>query len=281
MSDINIKTQKTVKHQHGTPNPIISKEEISMLATVDKNLASSSSAPTIGQSGEILLRDFLNKHLPFTMRAATGHFVPPSGILSPQIDIMILDARYPLLAENTDGSILAMLHSVIATIEVKTRVKAIEIKGIVENSSKIMSLASEVDGYSGGYWGCISTFAFIYRSKNRLNTLIKYYSEFADPTQSLLDIYLLRLPDNDLPKDNKHIGMQFHLEPIPSETNPDVIIEHEIFITPHHTILSDFYYRIVQNSYYTLDTRGYSYGDIGAHVMDYMAWSTYRPIEPQ
>src|SRR5689334_15392292 len=96
---------KNVKHEHGTPNPIIRTEELAMLAIVDRALASSSNSQTIGRNGERPLLDFFNRYLPYTFKAVTGHFVPPSGTLSPQIDIMLLDSRYPLLAVNADGSV--------------------------------------------------------------------------------------------------------------------------------------------------------------------------------
>ena len=40
------------------------------------------------------------------------------------------------------------------------------------------------------------------------------------------------------------------------------------------TLLSDVYYRIVQDAYYTLEDRDYSFGDIGRHIMDYMSWAS-------
>ena len=46
------------------------------------------------------------------------------------IDVMALDSRYPLIAENLDGSVLAMLHSVIQTIEVKTNLTSTDVKQV-------------------------------------------------------------------------------------------------------------------------------------------------------
>ena len=88
-----------------------------MLACVNKAITSSSNAQTIGRNGEIPLRDFLNHYLPYTFRATTGHFVTPEGELSPQLDVMILDTRYPLLAHNADSSVLSMLHAVVHVMD--------------------------------------------------------------------------------------------------------------------------------------------------------------------
>src|SRR5262245_30527945 len=108
------------KHAFASPNPVIAQEEEIMLAGVDKAVKSSGNAQGIGRNGELPLLHFLERHLPYTLRALTGHFVVPSGELSPQMDIMIVDARYPLLAQNLDGSAVVMLHSLLSSIEVKT-----------------------------------------------------------------------------------------------------------------------------------------------------------------
>ena len=106
-------SRRNVKHHHGAVNPIIQQEEKMMIATVDKALATSGNAQIIGRNGELPLIQFLNRHLPYTIRAHTGHFVAPDGSLSPQLDVVLVDARYPLLAQNADGSVLVMLHSVL------------------------------------------------------------------------------------------------------------------------------------------------------------------------
>lgn len=96
---------KSIKQKHGKPNPILEAEERMMLAAIDRALATGGNAQTIGRSGELPLQSFLTRHLPNTLTAHSGHFVSPSGRLSPQIDTLILDSRYPLLAENDDGSV--------------------------------------------------------------------------------------------------------------------------------------------------------------------------------
>ncbi len=265
-------SKRIIKHQHGTPNPIIQREEEVLLLLVDKALASTSNSQAIGRNGEIPLRDFLNRYLPYTLRAVTGHFVPPSGRLSPQIDVMILDARYPLLAENADGSVLAMLHSVIQTIEVKTRITTRDIEKMWKDSIEIMELAAEVDGYGNpGDFRSVRTTAFAFRSAQRLDTLEQKYEEVGKPDKSGLDITVLRLSDKNI---KKGIGVELHFEPnFPSQKSKKVIG----FIPipgASFTPLSDLYYRMVQNSYYTTEERGHSYGDIGHYVMNYMSWAT-------
>ena len=244
-----------------------------MLAAVDKALASSSDSQIVGRNGEIRLLNFLNRYLPYTLRAATGHFVPPSGRLSPQIDVMVLDARYPLLSENTDGSVLAMLHAVIKTIEVKTRITTRDVKKTWANSLEIMSLASEVEGYGGHEWGAVITSGFAYRSANRFATLENSYIEAGDPRRAGLDIYLLRVPEKDQIPGREH-GIELHFEPGFSSKESDQVIGYFPISRASYTPLSDLYYRLVQDSYYVLGSRNFTYTNIGQHIMEYMAWAT-------
>jgi hypothetical protein len=265
-------SKKIIKHQHGTPNPIIQREEEVMLSLVDKALASTSNSQAIGRNGEIPLRGFLNRYLPYTLRAVTGHFVPPSGRLSPQIDVMILDARYPLLAENADGSVLAMLHSVIQTIEVKTRITTHDIEKMWKDSIEIMELAAEVAGYGDpGDFRSVHTTAFAFRSGQRLDTLEQKYEEVGKPDKSGLDIIILRLSERNI---EKEIGVEIHFEPQFASKKSKKVIGFIPIPGASFTPLSDLYYRMVQDSYYTMEMRGHSYGDIGRHVMDYMSWAT-------
>lgn len=262
---------KIVKHKSGTPNPIIQSEEEMILATVDKALESSSNSQVIGRNGEIPLLNFLNRYLPFTLRAVTGHFMPPSGRLSPQIDIMIVDGRYPLLAENTDGTVLAMLHSVIQTIEVKTRITTRDIEKMWVASLDIKSLADEVIGYGGDALGCVYTNAIAYRSASGLKSLEKKYCEICDPYVSWFEISLLRLPN-----DERKLGFNFRFEAMVDEDENESYEGSECFYWPNYsfTPLSDIYYRLVQDSYYTLAWRNHQFEDIGRHIMNYMNWST-------
>ena len=239
-----------------------------MLALLDKALQSTSNSQIIGRNGEIPLRDFFNRYLPYTLRAVTGHFVSPNGFLSPQIDVMILDTRYPLLAQNADGSVMAMLHSVIASIEVKTRLSTRDIPKMWSDAIEIMRLANEVEPYGElGEWGSISTEVFAYRSAQSIDALEAKYIQVCKPESSALDIHILRLPYPKLPPT---IGFELHFEP-PFEDGEDYLPT----TRASYSMLSDVYYTVVQNAYYTLDAREYSYGDVGEHIMDYMSWSTY------
>lgn len=265
-------TVRVRKHRHGIPNPIIQAEEESILAAVDKALASSTNSQTIGASGEIALKGFFNRYLPVTLHAASGHFLTPSGKVSPQLDIMVLDSRYPLLSENSDGSMLAMLHSVVGIIECKTNITTAAVKKLWVNASTISALASEVEGYAEREWGSLFQFGFAYRSQRRLDTLADRFFSSGTPDKGFVDLFLLRLPEKDQDRQEK-VGAFLHFE-ASSEKATGQVDEYIPTLMRMFTPLSDLYYMVVQDSYYTLGARDFSLSDIGNHVMGYLSWSS-------
>ena len=222
---------RNIKHKHATPNPIIQHEEEVLLAVVDRALDSSTNSQIIGRNGEIPLRDFLNRYLPFTLHAVTGHFVSPSGLMSPQIDIIIYDTRYPLLAENADGSVLVMLHSVVLTIEVKTNLTTRDIEKAWKDGAKIMGLAKEIEGYGGYYWGAISCFVLAYRCASRLETLENKFIKTGTSEKCCLNIYALRFSEKDT---KKKMGFELNFAPDFESDDSNTIIGWDEFA--HHVL---------------------------------------------
>lgn len=266
---------KNFKHEHGTPNKIIQQEEKSILLAVDKALASTSNSQIIGRNGEVPMINFLNRYLPNTLKAVSGHFITPSGKISSQIDIIIVDSRYPLLSQNEDGSVLVMLHSVLWAIEVKTNLKSSDIAKSWKDAINIIQLANEVEFYGEiGNFASINTNLIAYRCGQKLDTIEKAYEKNAKPLLVGLDIYILRFPKNETP-DNMEIGGMLHMEP-PFEDEEEFgpIDGYWPCFGAQHTPLSDFYYRLIQDCYYTLGKRDFSFSEIGAHLMKYMSWST-------
>lgn len=271
------------KHQHGTKNPVIEQEEKAILLAVDRALSSSPNSQTVGRNGELPLLTFFNRYLPPTFRAVSGHFMTPNGNISPQIDVMILDSRYPLLAENIDGSVLAMLHSVIQTIEVKTNLTSNDIKKISSDTCKIRELMNEIDIFKNNGWSAPIIKAFAYRIKNKLETIEHSFQEYCEPETFHYDLVILRLSDKEL--NNKEVGCELHYELFEKENIKEAIDKYGmqeddfkgefLFGTrASYTPLSDIYYALVQDGYYTLGDRNFTFDDIGSHIMDYMSWST-------
>lgn len=270
------------KHQHGTKNPVIEQEEKSILLAVDRALSSSSNSQTIGRNGELPLLDFLNRYLPPTFKAVSGHFITPNGNISPQIDIMVLDSRYPLLAENLDGSVLAMLHSVIQTIEVKTNLTSTDIKKISNDTHKIRELMNEVDVFNKQSFSSPITKVFAYRIKNKLETIEHSFKENCEPGAFNYSLTILRLSERDI---KKEVGCALYYQWVSKENITELTEKYEVpecnfkddflFGTiPSYTPLSDIYYSLVQDGYYMLGDRNFGFDDIGEHIMSYMSWST-------
>ncbi len=254
------------RQRHGHINPIFAHEETQMLAAVDKAHSSSSNSQILGRNGEAALCSLLNRYLPISFRAVTGHFVTPSGRLSPELDVVVMDARYPLLAENEDGSVLAMLHSVIATIEVKRTLVKKEVLKIRKNASLVADLQAEVFPGSGE-WGGVIQLAFSYRSGITLNTVANHYFDAYSPNDPASFIHILRAHVGDQKTDEGLLGAHVWLE---AGEHPAV----STTLAP----LSDFYYQLIQDSFYTLAARDFDYGDLGEHAMAYMNWGTYPCI---
>ncbi|MGR1220778.1 DUF6602 domain-containing protein [Metapseudomonas otitidis] len=266
---------KNYKHHHGSPNPIMAQEEVAILACVDRALASSSNSQTIGRNGELPFISFLQRYLPATLRAVSGHFITPGGDLSPQLDVIVIDARYPLLSENSDGSVLVMLHSVVHLYELKTKLTSRDVKKSIENSKKISALMQQIEEFSPGKWGSPIITLLAYRTEQRLSSIESSFFKQSEPKLSPMDGVILRLHHADALANN-WLGGTLHLEPpfdIEDGQGPRPDGYFPAFI-PSHTPLSDIYYTLVQDAYYTLGERDYSFSDIGAHFNEYMSWAT-------
>lgn len=268
---------KSFKHEHGTRNPILAQEEEAILLTVERALASSPNSQTIGRNGELPFLHFLQRYLPSTLRAVGGHFITPRGAVSPQLDVIVFDARYPLLAENADGSALVMLHAVVRTFEIKTNAKATDIQKSLVAAKRVELLAREVEEF-----GDIDSFSypqsllFAYRCSHRLRSIEKAFFSSVDSERVHMDAMFLRYHAADQ-VDEGAVGGELHLEPpSPGKEGGQGPLPGGYFPVsrPSHTPLSDLYYSLVQDSYYTLGNRNYSFDDIGAHFNDYMSWST-------
>lgn len=258
--------------------PIFKEEEKVILSAVDKAIASSKNSQTIGRNGEIPLITFLNNYLPTTLKAVSGHFVTPDKLRSPQIDILILDSRYPLLGYNADGTVLAMGHAVLKIIEIKTNLTKKDLIKTESNFSKIRELLSKIWPCEMGIWSSPEFILVTYRISTKLTTIEDAYFSTCLPLTNHFDISIIR---NDSKND---LGSLVHFEPLGESLNSKLYKEYESVIKDNHiltciqkrTPLADLYYNIIQNSYYRLDERGYSLGDIGAHFMEYLEWTTVK-----
>lgn len=254
---------KYAKQQFGHENPIFIHEERALLAAVDRADQSSSNSQIIGRNGELALLGFLNRYLPHTMRVCNGHFVTPKGELSPETDLLLLDTRFPLVAQNDDGSVLAMLHSVIGTIEVKRTLTKSEIQKIHKNSGTVAKLQSQAFG-DDFTWASMLQRAVAYRTSIKIETIGRHFFSDWEVNPLSISLDVLRGVECESPLEGKPFGVRMWLEcrSVPS------------YITTRAP-LSDFYYGLVQDAYYTLGRRNYNFHDIGAIILRYLTWGTF------
>lgn len=80
-----------------------------------------------GAIREVLLRDLFRPLLPMDLGVGTGQIATSTGELSPQQDVVIFDRRIlpPVVFESVLG--IFPIESVLATVEVKTRLTATEL----------------------------------------------------------------------------------------------------------------------------------------------------------
>ncbi len=265
--------------RHGSPGQLTGRsgqafihEERALLAEVDKARYIGNSQ-IIGANGEKPLREFFSRYLPPLFRTVTGKFVTPSGVLSPQIDLAIMDNRYPLLSAHSDGSVLMMLHSVIQTIEVKTCVRKRDVATMIDNARTIKEMNTEV--FPKNVCGTVATSAIAYTSGASFTRLQGHFFEYDSDNYNHLDLTILRLKGRG---ERAEVGAFLRRAETPRDDSDPEDAEWPGRWEPEFgktlAPLSDFYYDLVRRGYDTLNSRAFSLRDISEHMMYYMEWGT-------
>lgn len=258
------------------PEAIFKEEEKQLLSSVDKAKASSNNGQIIGRNGELPLLEFLNNYLPPNLKAVSGHFLTPESTKSPQIDVLIIDARYPLLGYNDDGSVLTMAHSVLKVIEIKTNLKTGELKKTASSFFKTRTLLEKIWEGENNVKSRPLFELFAYRIGVKESTIFDSYYVICKPIDKKFDVTILR--------SNQKINSG---ATISSRRIPDFIFERSI--DPNYKIedfkeidkyscdliykrtpLADFYYSLIMDSYKILSSRNLSLSEISDHFPLYL-----------
>ena len=103
--------------------------EITAVKDRVQNLIGNAHWPTVGAWKETVLRSILRRYLPPNLQIGSGFVISKDG-QSKQIDVLIYDDSGPVLFR--DGDLVIVTPYVVrAVIEVKTRIMAAELEGIV------------------------------------------------------------------------------------------------------------------------------------------------------
>lgn len=255
---------KKYKQSPGEINFITYQEEEEILSHLKKARESSSNSQIYGQNGEIPLRNYLKSHLPNVFRVETGHFINEKGEISPQIDIMILDSRFPLINVNADQSVLVPGHSVIACISVKSTANKKEIAEIITSARKIRSLTNQI--FDSESWDSCILFGFCYTSSLSHNSICNHYFNFSEKENPHVDVTIMR---NKNKTEMSRVGYRLHWEPGYDNNNKYIPLSIDT-----NSPLSDLFYEILQESYYTLHSRKINLKKLGELTMKYFTWGS-------
>ncbi len=93
-----------------------------------------------GRAREIFISDLLKPFLSTNFNICTGHVIDSKNGHSRQIDIIVFDSRIIPPIMLTEGEGIIPYEGVLATIEVKTKLDAGELKKSIENARSIKTL---------------------------------------------------------------------------------------------------------------------------------------------
>jgi len=256
---------KFIKQTFGNENKIFAQEELGFISSISRAQNSTTNSQTLGRNGEKIFKKFLERHLPNCFRLINGHFVTRDGKLSPENDLILIDSRYPLLSENEDGSAIVMLDSVLAIIGLKLKLTKKEINTLIKHSKKNSEL---LEPYLKENNVFIPQYEFAYSTNIKLETIEKHFFNQWDTNPHAINLHIMRILETDQNHTKNFVGAELWFEP----SINDVLEPAEITTK---SPLSDFYYRLLQNGFYTLDMKGDEFVNIGENLNKYLTWGTF------
>ncbi len=245
----------------GLANSKFACEQISMVARLAQSEGGNNSS--IGQHGEVLVLNFLDKYLPSQFVARKGHYRKIDGSLSREIDVMILDSRFPVLNETETGVVHAVQHALVAAVEIKRTLGQAELDSIRGDA---LALAADICQMpvladEAVKWSTPACMALAFRSSLRLDTLARHYFT-SQPTWC--DVYILE-HGFDCRNVLKNVGAFLHTEGDgDGAQGMSARIENP---------LSDFYYMLLERCYAVAAERNIRDTSLRDIVSSYYNWS--------
>jgi hypothetical protein len=245
----------------GLANSKFAHEQSSMVARLAQSEGGNNSS--IGQQGEVLVLAFLDKYLPPQFIARKGHYRKIDGSLSREIDVMILDSRFPVLNETEAGVVHGVQHALVAAIEVKRTLGQAELSSIRNDALALAADISQTPVLADKpvKWSKPACLALAFRSSLRLDTLAVHY--FTSPP-TWCDVYVLE-HGFDCRNVSPNVGAFLH-----TEGDGD-----GAFGTSARTEnpLSDFYYMLLECCYTVVAERNILDASLRGIVASYYNWS--------
>lgn len=250
----------------GIANERFSAEQDAMVAQLA--LADGGNGAAVGGDGELLVTDFLNRYLPPQLRAQKGHYRKTDGTLSREIDVMVLDSRFPILNETRGGIVHALQHAVLCVVEVKRTLGGREVAAIRKDVLALESDHAQPSRWTsagwGGRWRPPAALALAYRSDGTLETLAGHM--FRQPA-AWCDVFVLR-HGHGCGGAPPGVGALIRVEGTPDDyTGMTCRTVHP---------LSDFYYMLVQQAFEALADRAIPDNAVGRVINAYYSWGTLR-----
>jgi hypothetical protein len=179
---------------------------------------------------------------------------------------MILDARFPFLSEIHEGSVKAMRHAVLCTVEVKRTIVSRDITSIRRD---VLNLQEEFDAirsrhreYKHAYWSTPRSLAFGFNTGTRLKTLAKHF--FVRPV-AWTDMFVMT---HDFRGQKPELGKGGIIRPEGTT--------HDHCGTLFRTAdpLSDFYAMLITHSFEILAERNVPDSMVPSIIRSYYGWGT-------
>lgn len=246
------------------PNDNFRHELKRMISELDQ--ADGHNNSTVGRNGELILAEFLNRYLPPQFVVRKGHFRRRNGSVSREHDLMVLDARFPFLSEIHEGSVKAMRHAVLCTVEVKRTVVSRDIvsirKDVLELQNEFDAIRSRHREYQHSYWSTPRSLAFAFNTGRRLKTLASHF--FIEPV-AWTDLFVM---NHDFLGDRPELGTGGILRP---EGTPS---DHCGMLLRTADPLSDFYAMLIAQSFEILAERNVPDRRVPSIIRSYYGWGT-------
>lgn len=188
----------------GEQNPSFFQKEEELIAKLRQISHSSESPQQIGKAVEDFIASFLKELLPVGFRVETRcRVIDKKGNYSREIDLAIVNGKFPKLFSTTDGSSLLMFESIELVFELKRSLDSNEISDIFAKAYDWKKFKTKA---TGGKPSSGAFMALCIESKIELETIRKKLLHESNKYNNALNtvyLFILRIKENERRQDPK------------------------------------------------------------------------------